>query len=295
MAGLRLAQAIVQGLEAGGFYAVLAAGLTLVFGIMNVVNVAHGALVVLAGMLTFELWRRTGVDPLLTIPLTTPVMFAVGWLIYRLFVRRVRNAPVSMTVLLTFGLAIAIEGLMGIVWRNVFRSVTPSYVTQAFHLGGLSFGKVNIYGFAAAAVVLGLLYLVLVRTWAGRAIRATMDNPQAAQLAGVRVSDISAFAFALGVATAASAGAILALRQPIFPASHYVWISRGLGVVVLGGMGSLPGAMVGALLLGVAETLTATYLSERWAPMMFYLAIMLVLLIRPQGLFGERSREDLAE
>jgi branched-chain amino acid transport system permease protein len=292
---MKLAQAIVQGLEVGGFYAVLASGLTLIFGIMNVVNVAHGALLVLAGLVTFELWRRTGIDPLLTILLTTPLMFAMGWVLYRTLVRRVRGAPASMSVLLTFALAITIEGIMGMVWKNVFRSVTPSYFTQAFHLGRLTLGKVDLYGFAVALVILALLYLLLTRTWMGRAIRSTMENPQGAQLVGIRVGDVSAFAFALGVATAAAAGAILVLRQPIFPASHYAWISRGLGIIVLGGMGSLPGALVGALTLGVAETLTATYISERWAPVMFYVVIMVVLLVRPHGLLGERLREDVAQ
>jgi branched-chain amino acid transport system permease protein len=292
---MKLAQAIVQGLEVGGFYAVLASGLTLIFGIMNVVNVAHGALLVLAGLFTYELWSRTGIDPLLTIVITTPVLFAMGWVLYRTLVRRVRTAPASMSVLLTFALAIAIEGAMGMIWKNVFRSVTPSYLTQAFHIGRLTIGKVDLYGFGVAVVVLALLYLLLTRTWMGRAIRSTMDNPQGAQLVGIRTSDVSAFAFAIGVATAAAAGAILALRQPIFPASHYIWISRGLGIIVLGGMGSLPGALVGSLVLGIAETLTSTYLSERWAPVMFYLVIMVVLLVRPHGLMGERLREDVAQ
>jgi branched-chain amino acid transport system permease protein len=291
---MKLAQAIVQGLEVGGFYAVLASGLTLIFGIMNVVNIAHGALMVLAGLVTYELWRLTGMDPLLSIPLTTPLLFAVGWVLYRTLVRRVRDAP-SMSVLLTFAIAIAIEGAMGMIWKNVFRSVTPSYLTQSLHLGGLTFGKVDLYGFIVAVAVLAALYLLLTRTWMGRAIRSTMDNPQGAQLVGIRVGDVSAFAFALGVATVAAAGAILALRQPLFPASHYVWISRGLGIIVLGGMGSLPGALVGSLILGVAETLTSTYISERWAPVMFYLVIMVVLLLRPHGLLGERLREDVAQ
>lgn len=182
---MKLAQAIVQGLEVGGFYAVLASGLTLIFGIMNVVNVAYGALLVLAGLFTFELWRRAGIDPLLTIVLTTPVMFAVGWVLYRTLVRRVRGAPASMSVLLTFALAITIEGIMGMVWKNVFRSVTPSYFTQAFHLGRLTLGKVDLYGLAVALAVLAALYLLLSRTWMGRAIRSTMENPRGAQLVGI--------------------------------------------------------------------------------------------------------------
>jgi branched-chain amino acid transport system permease protein len=288
------AQTILLGLLTGGVYALLAAGLTLVFGVMNIINVAQGALLVLSALLTFELWRRFGLDPIAAAALTTPAMFVVGWAIYRLFVARIREAPVSMSVLLMFALAITIEGAMGLTWKNVFRSVTPGYFSQSFHLGPFFLPKAQVFGCLAAVLVLAGLYLLLTRTWAGRAIRAASENPQGSQLVGVDFRSVAALTFAIGVATTGAGGSILSVLYTIFPASHYVWISRLLGIVVLGGMGSLPGAVAGALILGVAETLTATYISTRWATVMFYLVILAVLLVRPQGLMGSRLRRDVA-
>jgi branched-chain amino acid transport system permease protein len=286
-------ETLILGLLTGGVYALLASGLTLIFGVMNIINVAHGALLVLAGLLTFELWRRFGLDPIAAAVVTTPVMFAVGWAIYRLFVARIRTAPVSMSVLLTFALAIALEGAMGMTWKNVFRSVTPGYFNQSFHLGGFFFPKAQVFGCLAAVAVLSGLWLLLTRTWAGRAIRAASQNPQGSALVGVDIRGVAALTFAIGVATTGAGGSILSVLYPLFPASHYLWISRLLGIVVLGGMGSLPGAVVGALILGVAEAFTATYVSTRWATVVFYLVILVVLLVRPQGLMGSRLRGDV--
>ena len=140
--------------------------------------------------------------------------------------------------------------------------------------------------------MLATLYLVLTRSWLGRAIRASAVNPQGAELVGVNVASVAALTFALGVASSGAGGAIASVLYPFLPGSHYQWIARLLGIIVLGGMGSLPGALVGALVLGLAETLTATYGSLRWSTLVFYLVIMVVLLVRPQGLFGARLRED---
>ena len=287
-------ETLILGLLIGGVYALLASGLTLIFGVMNIINVAHGALLVLAGLLTFELWRRLGLDPIAAAVVTTPAMFAVGWAIYRLFVARIRTAPVSMTVLLTFALAITLEGAMGMTWKNVFRSVTPGYFNQSFHLGAFFFPKAQVFGCLAAVAVLAGLWLLLTRTWAGRAIRAASENPQGSALVGVDFRGVAALTFAIGVATTGAGGSILSVLYTLFPASHYLWISRLLGIVVLGGMGSLPGAVAGALVLGVAEAFTATYVSTRWATVVFYVVILVILLVRPQGLMGARLRGDVA-
>lgn len=289
-----LAQTLILGLLIGGVYALMASGLTLIFGVMKVINIAQGAFLVLSALFTFELWTRTGIDPLLAIFITTPIMFGLGWVVYHLFVARVRNAPVSTTVLLTFAMAITLEGAMGVIWKNVFRSVTPSYFSRSFRLGRLFVPEAQLYGWVAALLVLGLLYLFLTRTWSGRAIRAASENPQGAQLVGVNVSGVAALTFAIGIATTGAGGSILSVLYSFFPASHYLWISRLLGIIVLGGMGSLPGALVGALLLGVAETLTQTYVDTQWANVVPYAVILVVLLVRPQGLMGSRLREDVA-
>jgi branched-chain amino acid transport system permease protein len=290
----QLVQIIILGLLLGGVYALMASGLTLIFGVMHIINVAQGAFLVLAALITWELWKTTGIDPLVTMIVTTPLMFVGGYVVYKLLLERLRDSSPSMTVLLTFGLALVIEGGMGVVTRNVFRSVTPSYFNSSYNIGPLFLPKPQVYGCLAALAVLGLLYFALTHTWMGRAIRASSQNLDAAQLVGVSATSVAALTFALGASTAGVGGSILSVLFAFFPASHYLWISRLLGIIVLGGMGSLPGAVVGALLLGIAETVTASYISLRWATVVFYLVIMAVLLVRPQGLFGTRLREDTA-
>jgi branched-chain amino acid transport system permease protein len=287
-------QAVVLGLLYGGVYALMASGLTLIFGVMNIINVAQGAFLILVAFVTWKVWQLTGFDPILMSVLTAPAMFCFGWLLYRYVIVRVRGSSPSMTVLLTFGIALTIEGLLNVIVGNRFRSVTPSYFNDSFHLGSVDVPEVRAYGCLAAVLTLGLLYVVLNRTWTGRAIRATAQNPSGAALVGIGASSVAALAFALGVATAGVGGSILAVQNSFFPASHYDWIARILGIIVLGGMGSLPGALVGALILGLAEALTQTYGSPRWATLMFYLVIVVVLLVRPQGIFGTRLREDVA-
>ncbi|HEX6468264.1 MAG TPA: branched-chain amino acid ABC transporter permease [Streptosporangiaceae bacterium] len=289
-----LAQGVVLGLLIGGIYALMASGLTLVFGVMRIINVAQGAFLILVAMITWKVWSVTGLDPILLSIATTPLMFGFGWVLHRVVIARLRDAPPSMSVLLTFGIALSIEGLLNVTAGNKFRSATPAYFSQSFRVGSISLPKAQVYGCVAALVVLGALYVVLQRTWMGRAIRACAQNPGGAALVGIGEQRVAAFAFALGTATAGVGGSVLSVLYPFFPASHYDWISRLLGIIVLGGMGSLPGALAGAVILGLAETLTATYGSLRWATLVFYLVIMVVLLARPYGLFGARVREDVA-
>jgi branched-chain amino acid transport system permease protein len=287
-------QTLILGLLVGGAYALLASGLTLIFGVMGVINIAHGAFLILAAFLTYSLWTATGLDPLAAIVVTTPAMFIFGWLLYNGTVRRVRRGPVAASVLLTFGLALVLEGLMGMVWGNTSHSVRPDYFNDSFEIGSLFLPKAQVFGGGLALVVLASLYLVLTRTWLGRAIRASAVNPQSAELVGVNVPGVAAMTFAIGVASAGAGGSIASVLYPFLPGSHYQWIARLLGIIVLGGMGSLPGALVGALALGVAETMTVTYISPAWATAVPYVFIFVVLLLRPQGLLGSRLREDVA-
>jgi branched-chain amino acid transport system permease protein len=286
-------QALALGVLIGGIYALMASGLTLIFGVLRIINIAQGAFLILVATFTWWLWHVIGIDPILAAVITTPLMYGLGWVTYRFVISRIRGQSPSMSVLLTFGLALVIEGFLNVVASNRFRSATPAYFAQSFRVGPILLPKAQTYGFAAAVLVLGGLYAMLTRTWTGRAIRATSQNPSAAALVGIGATSTAALAFALGSASAGVGGSILSVLYPFFPASHYDWISRLLGIVVLGGMGSLPGALIGALVLGLAETLTATYGSLQWSTLVFYLVIMVVLLVRPQGLFGARLREDV--
>jgi branched-chain amino acid transport system permease protein len=290
----QLVQTLVLGLLLGGVYALAASGLTLVFGVMNVINVAHGAFLVLAAYLTWTTWQHTGADPLLLILATTPVMFGVGWVTYQVLVRRLRGAPASMSVLLTFALALVIQGILGLVWNNLYRSTNPPYANHSYHVGSIAIPQARLYACGIAVAILVVLWVVLRRTWLGRAIRAAAQNPQGAQLIGVDIVSVAAFTFALGIATTGAGGSLISVLYPFFPSTHYQWISRLLGIIVLGGMGSLGGAFAGALLMGVAEAITATYISLAWVTAVPYVVIFVVLLLRPRGLLGTATREDVA-
>jgi branched-chain amino acid transport system permease protein len=291
----QLAQTIILGLLIGGVYALLASGLTLIVGVMDVVNVAQGALIILSAFFTWALWKDAGIDPLLGALVTTPAMFVIGWAIYKLTIQWISGRPASTSVLLTFALALVIEGTMGLVWSTTYHGATPAYFSQSFRVGDFYFPKAQVYGCGIAVGVLACLYLMLKATWLGRAIRAVSENLQSARLVGVNARHVAGLTFAIGVATTGAGGSIVAVLYPFLPGSHYQWISRLLGIIVLGGMGSLPGAAIGALVLGVAETTTSTYISPRWATMVPYVVIMVVLLARPQGIMGAKLREDVVK
>jgi branched-chain amino acid transport system permease protein len=286
-------QTLVNGLLLGGVYALAASGLTLVFGVMNVINVAHGAMLILAAYLTFTIWSHTGFDPILSILITTPIMFGFGWLLYRLAIRRLAGMAAAMSVLLTFAIALMIEGSLGLVYQGSFKSVTPSYFDTSIHVGPIYVATARLYACCTALVIILGLFLVLTKTWVGRAIRASAQNPDVARLVGIDVKSVAAFAFALGAATTGAGGSLISVLYPFLPASHYQWISRLLGVIVLGGMGSLPGAVIGALAIGVGETMTTAYLSPSWQTAVPYVVIFVVLLVRPQGILGSRTRQDV--
>jgi branched-chain amino acid transport system permease protein len=290
----QLIQTIVLGLLLGGVYALLASGLTLIFGVMDVINIAQGALIILSAFMTWAMWNETGLDPLLGVLVTTPAMFLIGFGIYMSTIRWIQGKPASTSVILTFGIALVIEGVMGMVWTATLHRATPDYFNQSFTIGDIYLRKSQVYACAIAVGVLAILYVILKVTWLGRAIRAVSANMSSAKLVGVNPSTVAALTFAVGVATAGAGGSLAAVLYPFLPASHYAWISRLLGIIVLGGMGSLPGAIIGALLLGVAETMTQTYISPQWATMVPWVVIMLVLLLRPQGLMGQKLREDVA-
>lgn len=287
-----LLQTLLLGLLLGGVYALAASGLTLIFGVMRVINIAHGAFLILGAFVTYWLWDAFGIDPLLATVITTPIVFALGWLTYKVVVSPIRTAPMASTVLLTFGLALVVEGAMGEIWGNNSTAIRPSYADESFKFAGLFLPKAQVYGGLIAVVVLVALWAVLTRTWLGRAIRAAATNPASAELVGIKVASVAALVFAIGIAAAGAGGAITGVLYPFTPGSHYQWIARLLAIVVLGGLGSLNGAVLGALMFGVAETMTAAYWSPQWATAVPYAIVFAVLLIRPQGLLGTRLRED---
>ncbi|GAA4689211.1 branched-chain amino acid transport system permease protein [Promicromonospora umidemergens] len=289
MTGALFAQSLVLGILLGGLYALLAAGLTLYFGVMRVVMIAHSAFLILAAYLAWYFHERSGLDPLLSLVITVPLFFVVGYGMQRFLVSRLR--PISLTtmsVLLTFAVALTIEGLLGFVWTGTQRRVQLEYSGASIEVAGVSIAVVKLIAFALAAVSLGALYLILRKTSFGRALRATTQHPEAARLIGIDTDRVAGLGFGLGLATAAVGGTALALDYTIYPSLHWHWIGPLMAIIVVGGLGSIPGAAMAAMLLGVAASLLQVPLGTTWAQTVFYLALFLTLMIRPQGFFGGR-------
>jgi len=287
----QLIQAIILGVLIGGVYALMASGLTLVFGIMKVINVAQGALVILAAYLSYALWSHLGVDPFLSIFIVTPVMFVLGVLVQLVFVRSLTGPDASeLSLLVTWALALGIEGVLSVVFKTTYRVSLPSYSDTTWTVLGYQINEVRLLGFIASGILLVLLSLLLTRTKFGRAVRATVQNPTAATLLGVDAKQVQTLSFGLGVSMAAAAGAVYGVIYPFNPGSHYDLISRLLSIVVLGGLGSLGGAVFAALGMGIVESIVAVEISPIWAALSFFVVLIAFLLVRPQGIFGIRER-----
>jgi branched-chain amino acid transport system permease protein len=286
-------QAVILGVLAGGVYALMASGLTLAFGIMRVINVAQGVMIILGAYLSYSLFTHVGLDPFLSILLVMPIVFVLGVAIELVFIRPLRSDErEELSLLVTWAIALGIEGILGIVYSTTYRSTIPSYANGSWAVAGFTILRVQVYAFALSVVILVLLGLLLSKTRFGRAVRGTVQNPSSAALLGVDERRVAAIGFGISVGTAAAAGAVYGIVNPFNPGSHYDLISLLLTIIVLGGMGSLPGTIVAGLLMGVSEALLATYISPVLAKLTFFILLIAVLVVRPQGLFGtvERGR-----
>jgi branched-chain amino acid transport system permease protein len=276
-----LIQGLILGILTAGVYALMASGQTLIFGIMKVVNLAQGAMVILGAYLAYQLFTSFGIDPLLAIPITTVVMFFVGVIVEVAFIRPLRREDrAELSLLVTFAVALLLEGIMSVIWKTNDRVVNTSYSNSSW----------TVLGYLLSIAALGVLFVLLNRTKFGRAVRASVQNPESARLLGVQAERVSAFGFGLGAATAAAAGSVYALLYPFHPGSHYDLISRLLSIVLLGGLGSIGGAVVGALIVSVSSAVVASTISPSWSETTFFVILLAVLLIRPRGLFGTAAR-----
>jgi branched-chain amino acid transport system permease protein len=285
-------QVLILGLLLGGVYALMASGLTLLFGVMRVVNLAHAAFILVAAYMAFFAFELANVDPFVSLPVITLLMFGLGVVLYRFLFPRIEGSPRfgEMTVLLTFGLAIIAEGLLGFFFTGIFRSATPSYATEAIRIDPFFIPTAQFYAALTSIVLLVGLWAFLNYTRVGYGIRATMQNRTAAQIVGVDVQRVSTISFGIGMALAGASGALLSFLFSFFPARHWQWIAILLSLIVLGGLGSLKGAVIGALVLAVASAIIGNQFGSTWSPMTFFLALFLILLIRPRGLFGKETR-----
>lgn len=289
-----LIQGLILGVLTGGVYALMASGQTLIFGVMKVVNLAQGAFVIASAYLAFTLFTQFGIDPLVAVLITTPLMFAIGTIGHWVFLRPLRREDASeLSLLVTFALALLVEGILSVCYHTTYRSINTSYSNKSFVVGGYAVSAVRLYGFFVSCALLLLLFVILQKTSFGRAIRATVQNPQSATLLGVDSTRVKAYGFGLGISTAAASGSIFGLVFPFNSGSHYDLISRLLSVVVLGGLGSIGGAVLAGVIIGVVSSVAAVSWSPTWSEMTFFIVLLLVLLIRPQGMFGRVERGSL--
>jgi branched-chain amino acid transport system permease protein len=286
-----LVQGLILGVLTAGVYALMASGQTLIFGVMKVVNLAQGALVILGAYFSYQLFISFGIDPFLAIPITTVAIFVIGVLMEVVFLRPLRREDrAELSLLVTFAIALLLEGIMSVTWNTSVRSINTSYANSSWTVFGYQITLVRLWAFLLSLGALGLLFLLLNRTRFGRAVRASVQNAESAQLLGVESSRVSAIGFGIGAATAAAAGSVYGLLYPFNSGSHYDLISRLLSIVLLGGLGSIGGAIVGSLIVSVSAAVVAATVSPIWSEMTFFVILLLVLLIRPRGLFGTAAR-----
>lgn len=283
-----LAQQLVLGVLLGGVYVAVAVGFSLVWGILNIINLSHGAFIVVGAYLTWTLFSRLGVDPFLSLPIDAAVLFALGYVLQRGLVNRVIRAPVFFTLLLTFGLNLAIVNVLLAVFTSDFRSVTPSYSGIGLAIGGVRVPYIRLAAFVVALVVAALLALLLRRTRAGGAIQAVASDRDAAQLVGIDLRHTYALTYGIGAACAGVAGGLLSTIQAISPTAGEPYTLQAFVVVVLGGLGSVTATVVGGLLFGLIEVFgqAAPGLGAGYANAIAFAVLVVVLAVRPQGLLG---------
>jgi branched-chain amino acid transport system permease protein len=281
-----LAQSVVSGVLTGSLYAMIAVGLTIVFGVMRIINLAHGEMVMLGMFGAYWSYTLLGIDPFLSVVIWAPVMFAGGMLIHRFLLKDVIPKGELNTLLYTAGLSLLLANLALFFFTGDYRTLNLPYALMPARPFGIAVPIPLAIAFAMViAITLGL-YLLLSRTDVGRAIRATAQNPQSAALMGVNVLRIDMITFGLGTALAAAAGVLLVPSLYLYPTVGEILIVKCFVIVVLGGLGSVPGAIAGGILLGLVESLGAVYVSVAYKDTIGFVLFLLVLLFRPSGLFG---------
>jgi branched-chain amino acid transport system permease protein len=280
-----VAQALVSGLLMGCVYALIAAGLSLIFGLMEIVNFAHGEFLMLAMFGAFWAWALGGIDPLLSLPVVAALLFGVGWLVYRGVINRVLRAPMLAQVFATFGLAVFLRSAAQFLWTPDFRLIQHPWVQGRLSLLGVFVGAPQLVAAGAALLAFGLLHWFVTRTETGVALQATAQDRQAAALMGIDTERMFALGWGLGAACVGVAGALLASFFYVFPDVGTLFALLAYVTVALGGFGNVPATLLGGVLIGLVEHLVGL-----WVPAFKYVGVfafyLLVVLWRPQGLFG---------
>ncbi|WP_198083867.1 branched-chain amino acid ABC transporter permease [Variovorax sp. E3] len=287
-----LVQIFVNGLLVGGIYAMVALGLNLVFGVLRIINFAHGHFLMLGMYAALTLWRY-GLDPYVSILIVVPALFLFGALCERWLIRYTLAAPAHVKIFVTLGLAIAMENLALLVFKADYLSVKVPYQTSVWQVMGVSVSVTRTVAFAAMLATSAALFLFLGRTDFGRAIRATAQDRATARLMGINVDRVQLITFAIGSAIVGLAACLMMPIYAVYPTVGVEFVTAAFVIVVLGGLGSLHGALFGGLLIGVIEQASAYFMDSALRQLVYFLLFMVVLAVRPAGLFGQRGAEEI--
>ncbi len=280
-----LAAPISMGILVGGLYAMIALGLSLVFGVMKLINVAHGDLVILGSYLAYAFMTYLGLDPIVSLALGIPALFCIGWLIQKFLMAKAFRRSMEAPLIIAFGISLLLENAFQLLFSPMSRGLSPSYAMESLTFGGLYIPLVYLLNFGAAVFVMGALALFLKKTYMGQAIVAASQDEGAAQLLGINTPRIFALTFGLACAISAVAGVFVGLTFPFEPTSGTSFLIIAFAVVIVGGMGSIVGTAAGGVLLGVTQTLAATYIGPSAQMLFVYIMVFVFLAVRPKGLF----------
>lgn len=281
-------QSLVNGTLTGSLYAMIGVGLTVIFGVMRIINLAHGEMVMLGMFSAYWSFTLGKIDPFLSAVFWVPLFFVAGMLTYRYLLKAIMPGGELNTLLYTAGLSLLVANIALFIWTGDYRTLNLPYAMTPLRPFGIAVPVPLAIAFVLASLITAGLYLFLGRTDIGRAVRATSQNPEAAALMGINVERVSMITFGLGTALAATAGVLLVPSLYLYPTVGEILIVKCFVIVVLGGLGSIPGAIAGGLLLGMVESLGAVYISVAYKDAIGFVMFLLVLLFRPQGLFGAR-------
>ncbi|KAA0895096.1 branched-chain amino acid ABC transporter permease [Oryzomonas rubra] len=282
-------QSLISGILIGGVYALIGIGLTIIFGVMRVINFAHGDLLMVGMYGTFYLFTLFNIDPFISIVITMPLMFLYGGFLQKVFINRILGSLPQNQILLTIGMGLIMSNGIMLAFTSDYKILSTDYSSSSFDILGISISTPLLISFAITAGITAVLYWFLLKTDTGQAIRATAQDREAAQLMGINVKRMSIIAFGLGASLAGTAGALISPTYYIFPQVGSTFTLKAFVITVLGGMGSIVGATLGGILIGVAESIGGVYFGSGWKEVVVFVLFLLVLLFKPSGLMGKSN------
>jgi branched-chain amino acid transport system permease protein len=286
-------QIVLSGVLLGGLYACLAIGFSVIWGVTNLINLAHGSMAIMGAYVTWLLWSHTGLDPFLSIPITAAVLFAFGYLLQWTVLNRIARTSLFMTLIFTFGLDMLLVNVMLSLFSADIRGIPLEYSGQALVLGEIRLPYTRLAVFVVALLVTGALHLFMDHTRSGQAVRAAAQNPRAAAMLGIDSNHIQALAFGIGAALAGVAGALIAVVYSFSPVTGSPLTMKAFVIVALGGLGSMRGAIAAGIALGVAENIVSGLFVAGYRDAVSFVLLVVLLLLRPRGLFGNRYQFDV--